>query len=109
MTDIAQELMTPNEAAKWFRRSPSWLRQQHDLMRVGGPGGQPLYHVQVCRAYVLGKLISLPAADLKRVQVEALAAACGIPPAEVRARQLAARPAAASDSDTERGMVAASV
>lgn len=102
MTEIAQELMTPNEAAKWFRRSPSWLRQQHDLMRVGGPGGQPLYHVQVCRAYVLGKLVNLAKAELQRVQVEALAAACGLTPAEVRARQLAAPPAAAADSNVER-------
>ena len=34
MTEIPQELMTPHEAARWFRRSPSWLRQQARLLRV---------------------------------------------------------------------------
>lgn len=78
MTDLPQELMTPDEAAKWFRRSISWLRQQSELARVGGPGGQPLYHVRVCRAYVLGRMCGLSAEHLRRVQVEALAAACGL-------------------------------
>lgn len=78
MTEVAQELMTPHEAARWFRRSPSWLRQQTKLLRVGGPGGQPLYHVRVCRAYVLGQLCGLDDAELRRVQIEALAAACGL-------------------------------
>jgi hypothetical protein len=78
MTDLAQELMTPHEAARWFRRSPSWLRQQHNLLRVGVPGGQPLYHVRVCRAYVLGQLCGLDDAELRRVQAAALAAACGL-------------------------------
>lgn len=76
MTEISQELMTPNEAAKWFRRSTSWLRHQSEIVRVAGPGGQPLYHVDVCRAYTLGKMCGLRHADLRRVQVEALAAAC---------------------------------
>jgi len=78
MTDVAQELMTPHEAARWFRRSPSWLRQQGRLMRVAGPGGQPLYHVRVCRAYVLGQLCGLDGSDLRQVQIQALAAACGL-------------------------------
>ena len=78
MTEVAQELMTPHEAARWFRRSPSWLRQQSKLLRVGGPGGQPLYHVRVCRAYVLGQLCGLDGAELQRIQTQALAAACGL-------------------------------
>ena len=79
MLDLTQELMTPDEAAGWFRRSPSWLRHQPDLVRVGGPAGQPLYHVQVCRAYVLGRICGLTGDCLRRVQIKALAAACGIP------------------------------
>ena len=78
MTEIAQELMTPHEAARWFRRSPSWLRQQTRLLRVGGPGGQPLYHIRVCRAYVLGQLCGLDDQELTRVQKDALVAACGL-------------------------------
>ncbi len=78
MTDVPQELMTPHEAARWFRRSPAWLRQQTDLLRVCGPGGQPLYHVRVCRAYVLGKLCGLAGSALRRAQVRALAVACGL-------------------------------
>ncbi len=78
MLEIAQELMTPHETARWFRRSPSWLRQQHDLLHTGGPGGQPLFHVRVCRAYVLGKLCGLAGEELKKVQLQALTAACGI-------------------------------
>jgi hypothetical protein len=78
MTDVTQELMTPHETARWFRRSPSWLRQQTRLLRVGGPSGQPLYHVYVCRAYVLGQLCGLDDAGLRQVQVRALAAACGL-------------------------------
>ena len=78
MTEVAQELMTPHEAARWFRRSPSWLRQQTRLLRVGGPGGQPLYHVRVCRAYVLGQLCGLDHTELQQIQAQALAAACGL-------------------------------
>lgn len=78
MTQLTQELMTPHEAARWFRRSPSWLRQRGDLLRVGGPGGQPLYHVRVCRAYVLGRLCQLDPASLRQAQIRALAAACGL-------------------------------
>jgi hypothetical protein len=78
MTEIPQELMTPHEAARWFRRSPSWLRQQARLLRVSGPGGQPLYHVRVCRAFVLGQLCGLDDRELTRVQRDALAAACGL-------------------------------
>ena len=84
MTEIVQELMTPDEAAKWFRRSPSWLRQQSELLRLGGPNGQPLYHVRVCRAYVLGKLRGLSGDALREVQIQALGAACGINSVEPR-------------------------
>ncbi len=79
MTELAQELMTPDEAARWFRRSISWLRDQRDLLRLAGRGGQPLYHVRVCRAYVLGKMRGLAGEALHQLQVEALAAACGLP------------------------------
>jgi len=93
--DIAQELMTPHEAARWFRRSPSWLRQQHKLLRVAGPGGQPLYHVRVCRAYILGQICRLADAELRRVQVKALAEACGLPAdQQLLDAAAAARPAA---------------
>ena len=78
MIEITQELMTPHEAARWFRRSPSWLRQQHELLKVAGPGGQPLYHVRVCRAYVMGRLCRLRGERLRQVQIRALAAACGL-------------------------------
>lgn len=78
MTDVAQELMTPHEAARWFRRSPSWLRQQTDLQRLGGHAAQPLYHVSVCRAYVLGRLCGLAGEPLRRLQLDALRAACGL-------------------------------
>lgn len=78
MIEITQELMTPHEAARWFRRSPSWLRQQSRLLRAGGPGGQPLFHVRVCRAYALGLLCGLDDEELRQIQVEALAAACGL-------------------------------
>ncbi|RMF77969.1 MAG: hypothetical protein D6744_10685 [Planctomycetota bacterium] len=78
MIEITQELMTPQETARWFRRSPSWVRQQTDLLRVGAVGGQPLYHVRACRAYVLGRLCRLSGAALRRVQIDALADACGL-------------------------------
>lgn len=77
MIEIPQELMTPPEAARWFRRSPTWLRQQRDLLRTGGGAGQPLYHVRVCRAYILGRLCELEGERLRRVQLKALASACG--------------------------------
>jgi hypothetical protein len=77
MLTTPQELMTPHEAARWFRRSPSWLRSQPNLLRVGGPG-QPLYHVSVCRAYILARLCGLNAAELRRAQLKALAATCGL-------------------------------
>lgn len=82
MTEVAQELMTPHEAARWFRRSPSWLRQQSRLLRIGSPGGQPLYHVRVCRAYVLARLCGLDGEALRRAQIKALAAACGLAASE---------------------------
>ncbi len=82
MTDIAQELMIPDEAARWFRRSLSWLRQQHELIRLGGPGDQPLYHVRVCRAYVFGRMRHLVGDALRDIQLQALATACGLDQAE---------------------------
>ncbi|MBP7747840.1 MAG: hypothetical protein KA383_17115 [Phycisphaerae bacterium] len=78
MTEIAQELMTPDEAARWFRRSLSWLRQQKGLIRLAGPGGQPLYHVRVCRAYILGRMRNLASEPLREIQLAALASACGL-------------------------------
>lgn len=78
MTELVQELMVPNEAARWFRRSLSWLRQQTELLRLGGPKGQPLYHVRICRAYVLGRLCGLTGEALQQVQRRALAADCGV-------------------------------
>jgi hypothetical protein len=78
MTDITQELMIPDEAARWFRRSLSWLRQQHELIRLGGPRGQPLYHVRACRAYVFGRMRNLAGDALREIQFQALATACGL-------------------------------
>jgi hypothetical protein len=72
----AQELMTPQEAARWFRRSVSWLRQQADLLRLGAHGSQPLYHVDVCRAFVLGQMRGADRQELRKTQMEALAATC---------------------------------
>jgi len=79
MHDLSQELMTPPETARWFRRSPSWLRQQLELLRLGPVRGQPLYHVRVCRAYVYGRLCGLNGDQLRELQLRALAAACGLP------------------------------
>ena len=78
MTEIAQELMIPDEAARWFRRSVSWLRHQPELVRLAGPGGQPLYHVRVCRAYVFGRMRGLSGDALREIQLQALATACGL-------------------------------
>ncbi|MBK8914634.1 MAG: hypothetical protein IPM64_08570 [Phycisphaerales bacterium] len=78
MTNVTQEIMTPREAARWFRRSPGWLRQQRGLLRITGPGGQPLYHLAVCRAYVLARMCDAPPGVVRRVQVEALERACGV-------------------------------
>jgi len=90
LANLEQELMTHAEAARWFRRSPSWLRQQKGLLRLGGRNGQPLFHVRVCRAYVLGCLCRLTDAALRRVQIRALAAACGLAQAERPAQDGAA-------------------
>ena len=76
MTELVQEIMTPVEAAEWFRRSVSWLRQQPELLRFSGPRAQPLFHVRVCRAYVLGRLRGVKGEALREVQLKALAAAC---------------------------------
>ena len=78
LADLPQELMCPPEAARWFRRSVSWLRQQKDLVRIGGPNGQPLFHVRVCRAYVLGQMRGLTGEALRDFQLAALASACGL-------------------------------
>lgn len=78
MQEIAQEIMTPKEAAAWFRRSLSWLRQQRDLLRVGGTQSQPLFHVRVCRAFMLARMCGATGAELRRAQLAALADACGI-------------------------------
>ena len=82
MNPVAQELLTPQEAAKWFRRSASWLRRQSDLLCLRRLGGQPLYHVDICRAYVLGKLCDLSPADLRAAQLQALRLRCALPPVE---------------------------
>ena len=102
MIEITQELMTPHETARWFRRSPSWVRQQTDLLRVGAVGGQPLYHVRACRAYVLGRLCRLAGEAIRRVQIDALADACGLEPAHTLLRRTEVRegePAAADAVD----------
>jgi hypothetical protein len=78
MTEPLQEIMTTVEAAEWFRRSVSWLRQQPELLRLGGPRGQPLYHVRLCRAYILGRLRGARGDALREVQLQALAAACAL-------------------------------
>jgi len=103
MLEMPQELMTPREAARWFRRSPSWLRQQPQLLRLG-VGGQPLYHVRVCRAYVIGRLCGLGEAELRRMQVEALAQACGLSDKSVQAllEQHTLTPAPRPDRDENR-------
>lgn len=95
MTEPLQEIMTTVEAAEWFRRSVSWLRQQPDLLRLAVPRGQPLYHVRVCRAYILGCLRGARGNDLREVQLQALAAACAldadddrVPPAPPRKRPI---------------------
>jgi hypothetical protein len=100
----ASELLTPDETAEWFRRSVSWLRQQSELLRSSGRGQQPLYHVVVCRAYLLGRFLNLAAPDLRRLQLAALAEHAGLKrlavrfaPADVSLDQLLA----ASDLDTE--------
>ncbi len=85
MLEITQELMTPHEASRWFRRSQSWLRQQHELVRLGGPNGQPLYHTRVCRAFVFGRMCELSGAALRGVQLRALADACGVSAEEAAA------------------------
>jgi hypothetical protein len=99
MIDLSQELMTPHEAARWFRRSPSWLRQQTGLIRLGAAGGQPLYHVHSCRAYVLGRVCGLDPDQLRLLQLRALAAACGVEPLPAK---LAAAGTLAPESSTTR-------
>ncbi len=100
MTPVTQELMTPHEAARWFRRSPSWLRQQHELLPIRSAGGQPLYHVRVCRAYVLGRLCGLAGEILRQAQIKALASACGLAEAELLLRSPApAKPAEAAERE----------
>ena len=100
MLDFVQELMTPREAAKWFRRSPAWLRQQRGLLRVAGPGGQPLYHIAVCRAYVFGRMCRIDGDELQRVQIDALQAAAGIAAPPARTADARPAPDAAEISNT---------
>ena len=78
MLDVQQELMTPPEAARWFRRSTSWLRRQPHILKLVGPRGQPLYHIGTCRAYMLGQLVGATGPELRRVQLRSLAEACGL-------------------------------
>lgn len=86
MTDVQQELMTPKEAASWFRRSVSWLRRQPNLVRLAGPGGQPLYHLAVCRAFVLGQMAGASGAELRRLQIAAMVRECGLSDEVVRSQ-----------------------
>lgn len=79
MVDIPLEMMSATEAARWFRRSRSWLCRQTDLLCLrAGDGGPPLYHVRICRAYVLGILRDLRGESIHRLQLAALEAACGL-------------------------------
>ena len=87
MEPVKQELRTPHEAARWFRRSTSWIRHQRDLIRLQPRGGQPLFHVRVCRAYVLGKMIRLNRTALRNAQIQALAADCDLRPPALVARE----------------------
>lgn len=89
------ELMTPTETARWFRRSPSWLRKQSHLLKLATPGSGARYHVCVCRAFVLGRLCGLTGDALIRLQIRALAVACGIaaarhalPPSDIAIKSL---------------------
>lgn len=90
--ELTHELMTAREAAHWFRRSLTWLRRQRDLVRFDT--GQPMFHVIACRAYVLGRLRRLESQALRQLQIDALAAFCGLAPA-VPQPQCAATPEAA--------------
>lgn len=81
MTAIAQEIMTAKEAAAWFRRSTSWLRQQDELLRIGGSQSAPLFHVRVCRAFMLAKMCGISGPELRQAQIAALADDCGLDPA----------------------------
>ncbi len=115
MVDVNQELMTPHEAARWFRRSPSWLRQQQDLLRMGSGYAQPLFHVRLCRAFLLGKVCGLEGEPLRQLQIAALAAECGlalrelpVPPLGIHAgaeegeeMEDAAQPDADADADAD--------
>lgn len=78
MIDFTQELMTPLEAARWFRRSQTWIRDQRGLLRLRFGQSQPLYHVDVCRAFVLGTIRALDADRIRHVQIAALEASCGL-------------------------------
>lgn len=84
--------MTPAEAAKWFRRSLSWLRLQDGLVRLGGPNGQPLFHVRACRAYVLARMCGYDDAKLRLIQLQAMADACGVAVDDVERSVLEAAP-----------------
>lgn len=82
MKPIDRELMTAGEAARWFRRSASWLRRQKAILKLAGPGGRPLYHLAACRAYLLGIASGWDAQMLRAAQLDALKAASGLSAAQ---------------------------
>lgn len=102
--ETAHELMTGREAAQWFRRSLTWLRRQRDLVRFDT--GQPMFHIVACRAYVLGRLRGLEGPALRQVQIDALAAFCGLRAPSTPNAGVVSEPAAA---ETERPEGMASV
>ncbi len=83
MPDSPQELMTPKEAARWFRRSTCWLRRRRQLLRLGTSAGAPLYHVRACRAFLIGSALGLSGEELRRFQLAALSEVCGLPPEQL--------------------------
>lgn len=78
MLDVQLEVMTAGEAGKWFRRSDSWLRRQNDLLRLKLGRAQALFHVILCRAYVLGRMRGLRGAELRQLQLDAFSSFCGL-------------------------------
>lgn len=102
MKPLDREMMTAAETARWFRRSRSWLRRRPDILKLAGACGRPLYHVNACRAYLLGLACNLDAEELRRVQLDAIAAASGLAPApKITARNNDQSAAAAIASASE--------
>lgn len=98
MTDFNQELLTPDEAATWFRRSALWVNALDGLVvfsasALGGPGHR-LYHIRCLRAFVLGWMEGLRGDALRQRQLSALAVDCGLEPLspEPRVLNTGARP-----------------